>query len=99
MHPFSLFFLIFCKCFDDFFYVTQYLCMLKAPLLKIIKKLPKNKNLKLDSKLKNSNSTRLKISTIDFELDSILKSVNSTRLDWTNFQLVPPLMSIITVAT
>ena len=42
-----------------FFHVAQYLCMLKAPLLKIIKKLPKNRNSKLDSKLKNSNSTRL----------------------------------------
>ena len=68
----SLFFIFsyFLQVLMIFFHVTQYLCMLKAPLLKIIKKLPKNRNSKLDSKWKNSNSTRLKISTIDFELDS-----------------------------
>ena len=88
MYPFSL-----------FFHVTQYLCMLKALLLKIIKKLPKNSNSKLNSKLKNSNSTQLKISTIDFELDSILKSVNLTRLDLTIFQLVPSLTAIVFSST
>ena len=63
-----------------FFHVTQYLCMLKAPILKIIKKLPKNRNLKLDSKLKNSNSNRL-----DWKFPQLILSL--TRLDPKIYQL------------
>ena len=87
MHPFSLFFLIFCKCFDDFFYVTQYLCMLKAPLLKIIKKLPKNRNSKLDSKLKNSNSIRLDWKFLQLILSSTRLDPKICQLDSTRFDI------------
>ena len=85
MHPFSLIFLIFLQILMIFFHVAQYPCMLKATLLKIIKKLPKNRNSKLDSKLKNSNSTRLDWKFLPLMLSSTRLDPEICQLDSTRF--------------
>ena len=83
----SLFFIFsyFLQVLMIFFHVTQYLCMLKAPLLKIIKKLPKNRNSKLDSKWKNSNSTRLDWKFLQLILSSTRLDPKICQLDSTRF--------------
>ena len=68
-----------------YFHVAQYPCMLKATLLKIIKKLPKNRNSKLDSKLKNSNSTRLDWKFLQLILSSTRLDPKICQLDSTRF--------------
>ena len=83
MHPF-FYFSYFLEMMI-FFHVAQYPCMLKATLLKIIKKLPKNRNSKLDSKLKNSNSTRLDWKFLQLILSSTRLDPKICQLDSTRF--------------